>query len=278
MDSISTFQCALCSQIMDTSEELGPFVKVSCCSQCRPSASASEMNFQQGLTILFERSMTLGLPSPVANDKSRCSVSVPPHSTALYSITQHYHHSAHIARPKESASNMEMHPVAIDTLRQHNVDPSTLSLSQCELYDQAMPEQRSRLSQMRQSSLEHQCNIVRGDTQGSKIQNSDGINEATNIPDFWDISFENGTTENFDTLMSDQGVDQFAGQYAEPYMIIGYGAIAQVARESPERRDVDPPREPSTGAPYKLANDPVYRSQGQRWWECRFGMVEHIDR
>ncbi|RAH46432.1 uncharacterized protein BO95DRAFT_361382, partial [Aspergillus brunneoviolaceus CBS 621.78] len=209
---------------------------------CRLSASASNMQLQQELAALFERSITLKISTPIASDQSLCSVPVPP-DPELYSIR------------KNPASTMNLHPTASDTLRYHNIDPSTLLPRQWKLYEGAMPEQRSRLIQMWQLSPEHRYHSDQGKT------------EATCMSDPWSTSHETRTVDDLDMYDLDQGVDHSVSQYAEPYMINGYRAVAQNDKELSNRRDGSAASEPTAGSTYRLANDPVYRSQGQRWWE-----------
>lgn len=50
----------------------------------------------------------------------------------------------------------------------------------------------------------------------------------------------------------------------EPYMVSGYEETSASASAS---APAPLPREPSTGEPYAVSTDPVYKAQGQSWWE-----------
>ncbi|PYH76148.1 hypothetical protein BO82DRAFT_296956 [Aspergillus uvarum CBS 121591] len=252
MDSMIPPQCFFCSQGTKSSEPLAPYTEVPCCSQCRLSASESNMQLQQELAALFEKSMTLNLSTHLASDQSLCSVSPDP---KLYSIGQN------------PASNMDLHPTAIDTLRYHNIDPETLLLRQWKLYEGAMPEQRSRLIQMWQLSPEHRYHSDQGETKGAGLHDHGATNKTACMSGLWNASFETRTVDDLDMYDFDRGVDYSASPYAEPYMITGYRAAAQTSKGLSDGRDGNVVSERTTGSPYRLANDPVYRSQGQRWWE-----------
>lgn len=211
--------------------------------------------------------MTLGLSPSLANDKPISDAPVRP-QTPLYNITQHYHHSAHVARPKETISTQELHSMTIETLTYHNIDPSTLSPRQCELYERAMPEQRSRLIQMWQLSPEHQYSTDQSGSQDARMQDHEATNETACMSNSWNVSYgSSSTTENLDTYMPDQDMDHNFTQCAESCMVVGYGFAAQIDSGSSKKRDVAPIIEPTAESLYRLAHDPSYRSQGQRWWE-----------
>lgn len=103
-----------------------------------------------------------------------------------YSITQHYHHSSHVAfqsrpSPMEEGSSID------DILRHHGLDPRNFSPSQLDLFKHANPEQRERLVQTWQLYAEL-------GQEGVDFEMNDRV-EATR----------------------DDGM-----QYAEPYMVSGY--------------------------------------------------------
>ncbi|OQD82617.1 hypothetical protein PENANT_c020G06133 [Penicillium antarcticum] len=155
-------------------------------------------------------------------DEATFPSQVPPIS---YSITQHYHHSAHKVTPSIPIQS------SIDVLRHHGLDPSTMTTSQLNLFDNADMEQRERLIQ----------------TWRLYSQLSDNTQYHT-MHDFVMDDNEDGNPD------------------AEPYMISGYETIATGAAHSlPSNLTNDLPKEPTTGEPYTGSKDPVY--QGQQWWE-----------
>lgn len=68
-------------------------------------------------------------------------------------------------------------------------------------------------------------------------------------------------------MAPEENSDEDGHQYAEPYMISGYEVLARRDYELSAQKDNATSRrnEPTTGAPYRLASDPIYQSQ--RWWE-----------
>ncbi len=74
----------------------------------------------------------------------------------VYSISQHYHHSAHLARAASDISLSDTtrisaspkKPSSSYTLTQNGVDPSSLLRSQIALFEQSNDEQRARLLEL----------------------------------------------------------------------------------------------------------------------------------
>ncbi|KAL3457790.1 hypothetical protein BJX64DRAFT_268251 [Aspergillus heterothallicus] len=235
MSSSILHSCPFCGHVTDISEILSDFVGNPHCTQCGLSASESNLKAQDDLVALFNTHMNME-PTPVSTRKE-AQVSSPP---ITYSITQHYHHSAHVAQKSEPSGTVHGHCLprtneledwVFETLRQHNVDPTSLSTSQLELFAKAMPEQQSRLIQMWQICCEP-----------SKDLDSSQFN--LNNPD-----------QSLDRHDNMQG-------YAEPYMLSGYNLSGRLAPLATE---------PTTGSPYRLSSDPIYQVGGQRWWEHTHG-------
>jgi hypothetical protein len=213
--------------------------------QCGLSASEGNIKAQDDLVALFNTHMNME-PSLVP-ERKEVQISAPP---TTYSITQHYHHSAHVAQKTEASGIMqgdcvpttnELANRVFETLRQHNVDPSSLSKGQLELFAKAMPEQQSRLVQMWQICPEPSKSAAGFSQQGGSIFAS-----------------------QLDLQRSTQGQDRFDTMHghAEPYMLSGYDLNGQVASQA---------NEPTTGSPYRLSSDPIYQAAGQRWWERTHG-------
>lgn len=224
--------------------------------QCGLSASESSHKLQEDLATLFDKQMNMGTVEPPETPEPSSPVSSQP-SPITYSITQHYHHSAHIAQQSATTSAGALQSSrektnTNDVLRSHNVDFSTLSPEQIELFERAVPEQKSRLIQIWQICPE--------------------TNQATGLHQFLgnqpQQQHENVPMEDCEMDMG----ENFTQNDAEPYMVSGYEMLAQrdyerSAQQSPTETNNKggPPNEPTTGAPYKIANDPIYQSQ--RWWE-----------
>ncbi|KAL4985064.1 hypothetical protein BDW68DRAFT_189993 [Aspergillus falconensis] len=246
MSSSILHSCPSCGHVTDISQILADFVGDPHCTQCGLSVSEGNLKAQDDLVSLFNAHMNMG-PSPVPE---RTGVPATP-SPITYSITQHYHHSAHVAQkaavprlatPQDVASppviDNETANRVLEMLVHHRINPSSLSTSQLELFANAMPEQQSRLIQMWQICPEP-----------SKIAQSQAaltrdleMCDSPRIPN-------NGDNTNYS---------------AEPYMLAGYGLVAHNSEASHANRRSN---EPTTGSPYKLFSDPVYKTGGQRWWE-----------
>ncbi|KAK9647082.1 hypothetical protein HCH54_005804 [Aspergillus fumigatus] len=89
MSSSILHTCAFCGKITDVSTALAAFIMDSHCAECGLSASESNIAMQNELATLFATQMSVGSEPP--KDKKV----LPP---IVYSITQHYHHSSHVAR------------------------------------------------------------------------------------------------------------------------------------------------------------------------------------
>ncbi|KAL3441132.1 hypothetical protein BJX65DRAFT_299937 [Aspergillus insuetus] len=245
MSSSILHSCPFCGHVTDISDILADFVGNPHCTQCGLSASEGNIKAQDDLVALFNTHMNME-PSLVS-ERKEVQISAPP---IAYSITQHYHHSAHVAQKTEASGIMqgdyvpttnELANRVFETLRQHNVDPSSLSTGQLELFAKAMPEQQSRLVQMWQICPEPSKSAPAFSQQGRSI-------------------FAN----QLDLQRSTQGQDRFDTMHghAEPYMLSGYDLNGQVA---------SPANEPTTGSPYRLSSDPIFQAAGQRWWERTHG-------
>lgn len=246
---------------------------------------------QDDLAALFMRQMSMegvhqtGMTLPPTPSTFKPVQAVQP---LVYSITQHYHHSSHLATstslPSQQSSGPEpkiwLGVSAESTLMQHNIDPSSLFPSQLTLFKQAGPDQQSRLITLWQISppgygkqaSQGPGNFGTFNDQGKTSSYSEG----------------NGIAAIGGDSMEEDGPGEFDHQQAEPYVISGYESLAQrdyamSARQGEMRMSFDqqvlaqstPPVEPSTGSRYKLANDPAYQSQ--EWWNhsCQRYPVEH---
>jgi hypothetical protein len=102
------------------------------------------------LVALFARNLSLNpYVAPVEEPKPAPAPAPEPY---IYSITQHYHHSAHVAAHQPSRPASE--PPQTDQLTteiilsRHGVDISTLSPAQIELFKSSAPEQQMHLIQL----------------------------------------------------------------------------------------------------------------------------------
>src|SRR5580700_8264261 len=112
-----------------------------------------EMHMQQEeLAILLSRNLSLynntytePIPPAVIHQTTK------PEEAITYSITQHYHHSAHLAhkpsRPASDSGATDQKTTEI-ILARHGVDVATLFPSQIELFKTADPSQQMRLVEL----------------------------------------------------------------------------------------------------------------------------------
>lgn len=129
-----------------------------------------------------------------------------------YSITQHYHHSSHVAPVQSTPTPTDPNQALLTLLLNHGIDPSTLSPSQVDLIKHADAEQQQRLLQTWQVYAAH----------GQPTYTQD--------------------TDMDDSMHEDKGAD------AEPYMVNGYEASASALPREPSTGE---PYAASTDPVYK---------------------------
>ncbi|KAI3061527.1 hypothetical protein CBS147353_9916 [Aspergillus niger] len=290
MSSSILHSCPCCGQVTDISNALAAFIENPYCSQCGLSASESDLKLQNDLSALFEKQMNLEMP--LSPEGSVGAQRPAPSSPIVYSITQHYHHSAHVAqqnatRSSEGVPRRDPNAAVNLTLRQHNVDPSTLSAKQTELFEHAIPEQQSRLIQMWQISPEHSY-AATGHASETRLLNQERSNVASAVghaPTPLDWAATGGDREMCDVPDRNENGDD-GHLYAEPYMVTGYEAIAQERNGVPAAQPAHLVAEPTTGSPYKLSSDPIYYAHCRRWWEptqqssveYQYGLFDEMNR
>ncbi|KAF7712709.1 Uncharacterized protein PECH_006786 [Penicillium ucsense] len=247
MSSSILHQCSLCGHVSDISLSLAAFIENPHCVQCGLSVQESNTKMQDELSSLFDRQMSMNQQTaytpaqPHTQHQLQVSRMISPEPEPVpqppitYSITQHYHHSAHVAQPAAPASS----PAQAKTQRlrglllAHGIDPSTLSAAQCDLIQNADLAQQQRLLQT------------------------------------WQVYAEHGLAQSGspDTAMEDS-MDEDSVSAVEPYMAIGYGSPNMTHSAD------GMPTEPSTGEPYAKSTDPVYNRQLSQWWEVGSAPVE----
>src|SRR6266536_1254308 len=113
---------------------------------------------QEDLSALFSRNMMVDSRTEYANTepsaawKIKPPLSTPQANPISYSITQHYHHSAHqasaVSNVQHSAGSSNGHISPEEILVQNNINPSSLSLSQLTLVQQANQDDLLRLIEL----------------------------------------------------------------------------------------------------------------------------------
>ncbi|KAI0125825.1 hypothetical protein BJ170DRAFT_685068 [Xylariales sp. AK1849] len=236
------------------------------------------------LAALFSRNMTFQhQPVPAAKPEPE-----PEPQPIVYSISQHYHHSAHIAQDPEpvvepqrpsSEPPQTQRPAAELILTNHGVDPAALSTSQIELFKTAEDAQKLRLIE-----LWRICPPVNTEENPAVAWSNTTVEQEELLAQ---LRYERKLEEEAqkEVVMSLDGtpltpVQAGEGQwtnvsYMEPYMMSGYEEMARREyEESAKRQYADATNRPkdvyshfgsAVGGPtYRPATDPVYNN-GVGW-------------
>ncbi|KAL1959246.1 hypothetical protein VTO42DRAFT_2433 [Malbranchea cinnamomea] len=165
----------------------------------------------------------------------------------VHSISQHYHHSSHLALlPAQTSLDMSDLPDESpeEILRRNGIDPSSLYPSQLTLFQNAALEQKARLIELWRISP-------------SSVRSA-GDRQPTGHP-------HNQTTRpaalgpQDEEMMEEDHFDHY--EHAEPYVLSGYEQMAQREYELSAKRA----QEAAQGSAYKPSNDPVYK--GHDFWQ-----------
>ena len=249
---------------------------------------------QEELSIMFSRNMGLSntpaveislgpvSTAPEFSDHMSCE-STPP----SYSISQHYHHSAHLAAKPILADVSQTQNIELsfhtpndakEVLAQNGIDPSSLLPTQLTLFEQAALDQRTRLLELWHISppdytaygaqelsdelggwchttLEQEEEMAR-----LRLQRKETRESATNT------DMDSSTGKHMMTL---NGLNQRDCQIVEPYMTSGYEMLAQKEYDQQAQpglctNDTYSPSESVTDGRYQHSTDPVF--QGRGWW------------
>ena len=227
------------------------------------------MKMQDELASIFNQTMNLSQP-PIKAPSPQ--LSRPPSTpTANFSISQHYHHSAHLVPTVQSLDQPTFESGLTEAdiegiLIQHNLNRSLLSSSQLDLFGNANPEQRDRLIELWSISPPEVSNSIGHTTLEKEIELARKR---------YDRRSANETMGN--TKLEEEK------PAVEPYIKSGYEMLAerdyhdQVASE---KLSNNPPGI-GIGVPHAL--DPAFSSR--EWWrdfvgeqpmELQYGMLEHL--
>jgi hypothetical protein len=231
------------------------------------------MATQEDLASLFSRNLSLNpYVAPVEE----------PEEPYVYSISQHYHHSAHIAVPQPSRPASE--PPQTDQLTteiilsRHGVDYASLFPSQIDLFKTADASQQMRLIELWRISpptygghalaqdlssatsfqQEEAMAKLRYEQQMLEERMSRTGDQGMDMED----TMSNGSTSTMPLTPIQGGDSRWAGT-AEPYMSSGYELLAQREYEQSARPSRDIYSHFGTavgGATYNRATDPVYNT------------------
>jgi len=232
------------------------------------------MATQDDLAALFQRNFTLQQPPPQEAPKL---VEEP----IIYSISQHYHHSAHVVpqaptRPASEPPQTDQLTTEI-ILGRHGVDVNSLSPSQLDLFKTADASQQMRLIELwRICPPDYGGHALAQDLNSStsfqqeeamaKLRYERQMLEERMSRFGGDGSMDSDTmsdSSNNGPLTPIQGGDgRWQMQAAEPYMQSGYESLAQREYENSARsKDVYSHFGTAVGGPtYSRATDPVYNN------------------
>ncbi|EPE29092.1 hypothetical protein GLAREA_00250 [Glarea lozoyensis ATCC 20868] len=246
------------------------------------------MATQEELTALFARNLNLHnnyvTPAPELEP-----VPAPVETPIVYSISQHYHHSAHVVQPAQPARPASEPPqtdqlTAEIILSRHGVDVASLFPSQLELFKTAGPSQQMRLVELwricppdygghalAQDISHWTTTSVEQEEAMAKLRYERQILEERMSRTGGDQSMDSDTMSDSSIagpLTPVQGPDGrwgiAGGSTAEPYMASGYEALAQREYEqssAPHSKDIYSHFGNSVGAhAYNKSTDPVYNT------------------
>lgn len=240
------------------------------------------MAMNEDLVNLFSRNLSFN--PYVAPPQEELSQSETP---IIYSITQHYHHSSHIAaqqpaRPASEPPQTDQLTTEI-ILSRHGVDVASLSPAQITLFKTADSSQQMRLIQLWQLYKNTPTPTISQDLsnyQTTSLEQEEAIAKLRYERQMLEERMSRtGADQGMDTddTMSDEssstpmpmtpiqgGDGRWSGPHvAEPYMSSGYEALARREYE----QSAGPPKDvyshfgTAVGGPtYNHATDPVYKS------------------
>ncbi|EFQ31308.1 hypothetical protein CGRA01v4_10610 [Colletotrichum graminicola] len=259
------------------------------------SSYAPTMQSQDDLAALFSRNLTFNpevqsqVQSPKPEDELKQTPDPAPTNAAptpapiIYSITQHYTHSAHIARQPQSQHVPIQRPSSEPpqteqltpeiVLSQHGVDPSVLSPSQIQLFRISEEPHQLRLieiwraapptSSTENPSLAWTSTTLEQEEQLAKLR-YERLEAEKQQQQNAVMSLDGTPVQSDDSRWLANSISH----QVEPYMMSGY---EEMMRREYEREQVE--ARPSGNyshcgsvlGGYKPATDPVYKGFGDDW-------------
>ncbi|KAJ9192949.1 hypothetical protein DTO021D3_2757 [Paecilomyces variotii] len=199
------------------------------------------------LAELFARQVTLNNPPPSTSPHRGNNTTFPLHSTFQYALPGTSLQSFHDSSWKSSAclGIGDGRPVAPSFGMLGQRDPERLSVS----------SSQSDMSEQQQSKPSQTSMMTQAVTQegglGQKHPSANNVNLGDRETLAADVDMD-----------IDDGDDcDFTEEGAEPYIMSGYEALARREYELSSMK-TSLPEEPTTGAPYNPAYDPVYQGHG----------------
>jgi hypothetical protein len=194
----------------------------------------------------------------------------------VYSVSQHYNHSAHIVNPSSEGElgRPSSEPTQSDTmncdkiLRIHGVDPMTLTPSQIQLFKVADAPQQRRLIE-----LWNICPPNNAADIPSLAWSSTTVAQEEHLARARYESLQMGQAVSLDgTVVQTSNGQWHQEQESEPYMSTGYEELMRREREREAREKM---------RAYSQATDPVFmgpdyaRQQQQMEMASQYGAFEH---
>jgi len=240
------------------------------------------MTTQEDLAALFQRNLSLQNPTYVA-PKEEPVVEQP----ITYSISQHYHHSAHVARPSRPASEPpQTDQLTVEImLARHGVDMNSLFPSQIDLFKTAETSQQMRLIELWRICPPdyggHALAQDLGNWPGTSFQQEEAMaklryerqmleermsrtgGDQHSMGSAEDAMSDASTTAPLTPIQGGDGRWQTQVHGAEPYMQSGYEALAAREYEQSAWPSKDVYSHFGTamgGHKYNQSTDPVYKT------------------
>ncbi|KAG9238594.1 hypothetical protein BJ875DRAFT_33281 [Amylocarpus encephaloides] len=236
------------------------------------------------LAVLFAQNLTLHNRPYVASTPEPAPAPAPIEEPIIYSISQHYNHSAHIralpvARPCSEPPQTDQLTAEI-ILARHGVDAAALSPSQIELFKTGDAGQQMRLVElwricppdygghaMAQDLRDWSATSFQREEVMAKLRHERQMLEERMARTGGDQSMDSDTMSDSSItapLTPIQGGDgRWAGPAVEPYMSSGYEALAQREYEQSAgpSKDINSHFGNSVGGhAYSRSTDPVYNT------------------
>ncbi|OAA48712.1 hypothetical protein NOR_01962 [Metarhizium rileyi] len=269
----------------------------------QPGMQATAQQVQDDLANLFSRNLTFNpdvhTSVPKETPRQGPTSPAPASQPIVYSISQHYHHSAHTARPAPQQTEHEgqyqpqrpssepphshMSPMEM-FIRSHGIDPAVLTPSQLQLFRVADGPQKLRLVE-----LWSICPPNRAEEIPSLAWSSTSVDQEEHLARMRYERQQNPTMSLDGTPVqtNDGKWNQHAtAAESEPYMISGY---EELMRREHERQPVDANARDVynhygtavSNNEYSRATDPVYKGpdydqqRQQLEMATQYGAFEH---
>lgn len=225
------------------------------------------------LAALFSRNLTfnpeLQAPAPIPQRVDPIAGPSITHN-AVYSVSQHYHHSAHIPGPSsEPQQNSTLASEAI--LRTHGIDTGNLTPSQLQLFRVAEAPQQRRLLE-----LWSICPPSKGGDIPALAWSSATMEQEEHLAQ---LRHGRQQQEQHTMQTGDGRWTQQPAAESEPYMMSGYAELMR--REEEREAATQAARNSRSGPSYTTSTDPVYmgpdfaRQQQQLAMASQYGAFEY---